>query len=172
MKTLLSSVLVAFALLATAPAHAQTPLGDMSIAELQAQATELHPAALYVLAARLLAEGDGQAAAGWMYAGQIRYRFLIEAEDNEDERILFGALTEQVGRPVNEYIGGNVDEWLAAIDWALAWDAANPNTMTSKTEHATALTEVRAGLERLRVQIEEQREIIPKQRAKNGLENR
>lgn len=172
MKTLLSCFLIALTLLIGSPVRAQTSLEDMSISELEAQATSLHPAALYVLAARLLAEGDGQAAANWMYAGQIRYRFLIEVDDNEDERILFGALSERVGRPVNEYIGGNVDEWLACIDWALEWDAANPNHTTSKSDHPEALAEVRAGLERLRSQIEEQREFIPKQRAANGLENR
>ena len=46
--------------------------------------------------------------------------------------LLFSALTEQVGRPVNEYIAGNVDEWLAAMQWALDWDAANDNGVTSK----------------------------------------
>src|SRR5690606_22055579 len=106
MKTLLSCILVALTLLAAAPAQAQT-LENMRRAELEPQATDLHPAALYVRAARLLAEGDGQAAANWMYAGQIRYRFLIEAEDSHDDRVLFTALTEQVGRPVNEYIGGD-----------------------------------------------------------------
>jgi hypothetical protein len=172
MKTLLSCLLVTLTLLAVSPARAQTPLEEMSISELEAQATELHPAALYVLAARLLANGQGQAAANWMYAGQIRYRFLIEVDDDRDERVLFGALSEQVGRPVNEYIAGNVDEWLASIDWALEWDASNPNGTTSKSNHPEALAQVRSGLERLRAQIEEQRELIPKQRAANGLENR
>lgn len=175
MKTLLSSFLLALALLVAAPAQAQAQsFEDMSIAELQAQAPELHPSALYVLAARLLAQGEGQQAANWMYAGQLRYRFLITAggQATSSDRILFSALSEQVGRPVNEYIAGNVDEWLAAIDWALDWDANTPNAVTSKTEHADALAETRAGLERLRAQIEDQRDTIPVEREKNGLENR
>ena len=172
MPTLLSRILLAVMLICATPVLAQPRLEDMGIADLEAQAPELHPAALYVLAGRLLAQGEGQLAANWMYAGQLRYRFLIEAGGGEDQRVLFSALSEQVGRPVNEYIAGNVDEWLAAIDWALEWDASYPNATTSKTEHAEALVSVRAGLERLRAQIEAQRETIPAEREKNGLENR
>lgn len=171
MKTLLSCILIVLTLVT--PAQAQTlSLEDMSLAELESQAPDLHPAGLYVLAARLLAQGEGQAAANWMYAGQIRYRFLLEAGGSQDDGVLFNALSEQVGRPVNEYIAGNVDEWLAAMDWALAWDTANPNGTTSKTVHADVLAEVRAGLERLRAKVDDQRDSIPKEREKNGLENR
>src|SRR5690606_4095506 len=130
---------------------------------------------LYILAARLLAEGDGYAAAQWMYAGQLRYRFLIAAEGGDtfsNDRVLFSALHESVGRPVNEYIGGDVDEWLAVIDWALEWDETNPNPTTSRTEHAGAWQDTRDGLVSLRAQIEAQRDEIPAMRAENGLENR
>lgn len=110
-----------------------------------------------------------------MYAGQLRYRFLLAVEgptDGSQNAALFGGLTEQIGRPVNEYIGGNVDEWLAAMDWALEWDAANPNGTTSKTDHAQTLAEQRAGLQGFRDSIEEKRDTIPKEREANGLENR
>ena len=77
-----------------------------------------------------------------------------------------------MGRPVNEYIAGDVDEWLAAMQWALDWDAANDNTITSKTDHADALTQVRDGLKRLMADVESNRDSIPKEREANGLENR
>lgn len=138
-----------------------------------AQASDLHPSALYILASRLLAEGKGQEAANWMYAGQLRYRFLIAASDDaRNEGILFDAMSEQVGRPVNEFIAGNVDEWLAAMQWALDWDEANPNTVTSKTDHAGTLEEVRSGLRDLMAYVEAERDNIPQEREANGLENR
>lgn len=174
MKRLLCAVMFVAALLTPAFGQDTGALEKMSVAELQEQAPDLHPAGLYVLASRLLAEGKGQEAANWMYAGQLRYRFLLEVEGvtGSNELVLFNALSEQVGRPVNEYIGGDVDEWLAAMDWALEWDAANDNGTTSKTEHAAALAKVRAGLESFRASVHERRKVIPKEREANGLDNR
>lgn len=100
-------------------------LNKLSNQEIVARAPEIHPAALYILAARLLTEGKGQEAANRMYAGQLRYRILITATkqaSGSSEMTLFNALSEQVGRPVNEYVAGDPDEWIAAIDWALGWD--------------------------------------------------
>jgi hypothetical protein len=109
-----------------------------------------------------------------MYAGQLRYRFMIAAlgETAGNERVLFSALTEQVGRPVNEYIAGDPDEWIAAMQWALAWDAETENAVTSKSAHAAALQEVRQGLESLIAQVDSSRAEIREQRTANGLENR
>mgnify|MGYP000869253708 FL=1 len=174
MKRLLVALLVATAL--PLPAQAQDPAAfeTMSTAQIEAEAASLHPAALYVLASRLLAEGKGQQAANWMYAGQLRYRFMIAAkgEAARDDRILFSALTEQVGRPVNEYIAGDPDEWIAAMRWALEWDAATDNAVTSKTEFAVQLAEIRAGLADLIAKVDSSRDEIREQRAANGLENR
>lgn len=174
MKRLLLSLLMATAMVSVAPAQEASSFEALSNMEIEAQAADLHPAALYLLASRLLAEGKGQEAANWMYAGQLRYRFLITAENDSssNEGVLFSALSEQVGRPINEYIAGDVDEWLAAMNWALEWDAANGNTVTSKTEHADALASVRSGLEDLIAQVEANRENIPKEREANGLDNR
>lgn len=174
MKRMLLSLLFATAMVAAAPAQDVDGLEAMSNTEIEAQASDLHPAALYVLSSRLLAEGRGQEAANWMYAGQLRYRFLISAENDaaSNEGVLFSALSEQVGRPVNEYIAGDVDEWIAAMNWALDWDAANDNGVTSKTEHAEVLEAVRSGLEGLIADVEANRDTIPEEREANGLENR
>ncbi len=174
MKRLLLCLLMATAMVSVAPAQDMDSLDDLSNPEIVEQASDLHPAALYLLASRLLAEGKGQEAANWMYAGQLRYRFMITADgsDAQDESVLFNALSEQIGRPVNEYIAGNVDEWIAAMQWALDWDAANDNNLTSKTEHVETLEQVRAGLEGLMEQVEDNRESIPEEREANGLENR
>jgi len=174
MKRVLLSLLFATAMVTLAPAQDVDSLDALSNTEIEAQAGDLHPAALYLLSSRLLAEGRGQEAANWMYAGQLRYRFLISAENDaaSSEDVLFSALSEQVGRPVNEYIAGNVDEWIAAMNWALEWDAANDNGVTSKTEHADVLEAVRSGLESLIADVEANRETIPHEREANGLENR
>ncbi len=174
MKRLLLSLFMATAMASATPAQDVGGLEAMSNVEIEAKAAELHPAALYVLSSRLLSEGKGQEAANWMYAGQLRYRFMITAggEAARNEGVLFSALSEQVGRPVNEYIAGDVDEWISAMNWALEWDAANDNGTTSKTEHEAALEEVRSGLKRLIADVEANRETIPQEREANGLENR
>lgn len=174
MKRLLLSLFLATAMASAAPAQDINGFDALSNSQIEAQADDLHPAALYLLSSRLLAEGKGQEAANWMYAGQLRYRFMIMVQGAaaRDDAVLFNALTEQVGRPVNEYIGGDVDEWLAAMQWALDWDAANPNGVTSKTDHADALEQVRAGLKSLMADVETNREVIPQERIANGLDNR
>lgn len=168
------AVLLSLFLFLPLAAPANDDIGSMSTDEIIEQAPSLHPAALYVLSARLLGEGKGQEAANWMYAGQLRYRFMIAVlgDAGQNERTLFSALTEQVGRPVNEYIAGDPDEWIAAMQWALDWDAANDNFVTSKTEHEPALGEIREGLEALITQVDENRDTIREQREENGLPNR
>ena len=181
MKRLLTAALLslaAVAMLGAAPARAFTDdqaFVEMPLEKLVETAPTQHPAALFVLASRLLADERGQEAAGWMYAGQLRYRFMLIADDADPgsaDATLFSALLEQVGRPVNEYIGGNVDEWIAAIDWALAWDARHDNAITSKSAHAAELAKVRTGLEELRTMIDQQRADIARQRSEAGLPNR
>ncbi len=170
-------ILAAMLALGAAAAQAQgtadlSRLDRISSAEIIASAEEQHPAALYVLAGRLLAAGEGQEAAKWMYVAQLRYRILLAAGAGHDARVLFSALHEQVGRPVNEHIGGNVDEWLAAIDAALDWDAAHENAVNPKATHAAVIEQERQGLAGLRAQVEENRDQIPRLREENGLENR
>lgn len=137
-------------------------------------AGSIHPAALYVLSSRLLAQGKGQEAANWMYAGQLRYRFMIAAlgHKGQEQGILYSAMTEQVGRPVNGYIAGNPDEWIAAMEWALNWDAVTDNAVTSKTEFAAELSQIREGLRKLIARVDASRDQIRKERAANGLPNR
>ncbi|SIR27572.1 hypothetical protein SAMN05421641_1365 [Paracoccus thiocyanatus] len=173
MKTLVAALLLSCGLLSAGHAQQGSAIDTMPSAQIVEQAGSLHPSALYVLASRLLAEGKGPEAANWMYAGQLRYRFLLAVPKAQaDDRILFAALSEQVGRPVNEYIAGDPDEWMAAMRWALDWDAANENHVTSKTRHAAELAEVRGGLDRLIFKVDASRDQIRRDRTANGLENR
>lgn len=107
-----------------------------------------------------------------MYLAQLRYRIMLEVHDDPDARILLAALHEQVGRPINEYIGGDVDEWLAAIDWALDWDAEHGDPITPRAGNEEAAERIRAGLVALRADIEARRDEIPRMRAERGLPNR
>ena len=174
MTRLLAPLLLCCIFLLPVPAQAGENLDDMSSDQIAQQAEALHPSALYVLAARLLAEAKGREAANWMYAGQIRYRFLLAAPGatSPNDRILFSALTEQVGRPVNEYIAGDPDEWIAAMEWALAWDEAHANGVTSKTAHAAELAQIRQGLTDLIANVDSRREELRRHRIDNGLEHR
>lgn len=174
MKPRLAALLLSSALLLPGHARAGENLDSMTSAQISERAESLHPSALYVLAARLLAEGKGRESANWMYAGQIRYRFLLAAAGaaGANDRILFSALTEQVGRPVNEYIAGDPDEWIAAMEWALDWDEAHANGVTSKAAHAAELAEVRQGLTDLIAKVDSSREELRQHRIDNGLENR
>lgn len=169
MRTVIVALLLTCTL--TAPGHAKDGQDTERIVD---QAASLHPSSLYVLASRLLVQGKGQEAANWMYAGQLRFRFLLAVQGKAaaNDRVLFSALTEQVGRPVNEYIAGDPDEWIAAMEWALAWDDATDNNVTSKTAHADKLAEVRQGLRQLIEKVDSSRDEIRRQRAENGLENR
>lgn len=174
MKPLLAALLLSCAFLLPGHAQASENLDDMTSAQIAERAESLHPSALYVLAGRLLAEGKGQEAANWMYAGQIRYRFMLAVAGaaGANDRVLFSALTEQVGRPVNEYIAGDPDEWIAAMEWALAWDEAHANTVASKATHAAELTGVRQGLTELITKVDSSRHELRQHRIDNGLENR
>ncbi|MDD9724551.1 hypothetical protein PVV74_03685 [Roseovarius sp. SK2] len=147
---------------------------SMPTTELIETAPTAHPSTLYRLSAQLLEDGNGLEAAKWMYAGQLRYRFLIESlgDAAAEERVLFSALNESVGRPVNEYIAGDPDEWIAAMQWALRWDTTHDNPLTSKTEFASELASVRSGLAALIDQVDANRERIRSGRSAAGLPNR
>lgn len=168
-------------LVAGTAAHAQEETAPMSPDVMQqtpeqiiAGAETIHPAGLYVLASKLMAAGRKDEAVRWFYIGQLRYRFhlMTEPPNAADEHPLFGALSETVGRPVNEYAFGDIDGAAAGIDAALAWDAAHPNGTTSKDSYPEQLAQVREGLEKLRDDMLARKGEIRETRTRNGLENR
>lgn len=135
----------------------------------------LHPAELYRRAASLYGQGKRDEAVFWFYAGQLRYRFHLAARPElkpGGDPALFGALSEQVGRPMNEWAFGDPDALVATLDQVLAWDAATPNTFTPKDQFAEALERSRDGLRELRDQVTDQKQEILRQREENGLTNR
>lgn len=110
----------------------------------------------------------------WFYIGQLHYRFHLATRPATlaNDQPLFSALSESVGRPINEYAFGHVDAAVAQIDAALTWDEAHPNSFTAKARYAKELADTRAGLQRLRDDMAARKNLIRETRTRNGLENR
>lgn len=144
-------------------------------AEIEKALPKEHPASYYLYAGRLFREGNKDDAVFWFYAGQLRYRFHLKANpklEPSGDPALFSSLSATLGQTINEYAGGNVKNWIKAIDRALKWDADTSNRFTSKTKFASIYEENRAGLKTMRDQWESQADQIREQRKKAGLENR
>lgn len=153
-------------------------LGDLKNlppAKIEAALPNQHPSVYYGYADRLFHQGKKDDAVFWFYAGQLRYRFYLKANPKLDpggEPATFGLLNAIIGQSINGYAGGSVKGWVKAIDRALQWDAEVTNGFTSKEKFAAVYEETRAGLKKLRDQLESQADSIRDQRKKAGLENR
>jgi len=113
---------------AYAPLHAALSPEDLKKlppATIEAALPNEHPSAYYGYAARLFREGKKDEAVFWFYVGQLRYRFHLKANPNMDPSggpALFSSLSATVGKTINEHAGGNVKDWVKAIDQTLKWD--------------------------------------------------
>ncbi|MHC1548747.1 hypothetical protein [Phyllobacterium sp. K27] len=147
----------------------------MTPSQLKNNITSSHPSAYYILASKLFAAGDRDEAIVWFYAGQLRYRFHLAAHPDlpaDGDPAFFASLSEVVGRPINEYAAGNVEDWSEAMQQALDWDEHHENGFSSKTVYAAQWQQQRAGLIKLRNRVVGQSDEIRSQRLKNGLQNR
>lgn len=148
---------------------------DLSVAELMQGIEAEHPSAYYTLATTLFERGGDarDAAVFWFYLGQLRFRYHLAANPDlppSGDPALFASLSGVVGRPINEYAGGDPDAWVAAIDRALEWDAAHPNAFTPKDRDSAAYEENRSGLAELRDWISANKAQIRATREEAGLE--
>ena len=147
----------------------------MSASELEAGIEKRHPAAYYILAAKLMRDGKADDAVFWFYAGQLRYRLHLAANPGlppSGDPALFASFSEVIGRPINEHAFGDLGQLMATIDKVLAWDERTDNAFTSKTTHAAAWKDVRGGLMKMREYIKGNADQIRAQRQQNGLPNR
>ena len=151
------SALVSAPILALSCAHAALDQNDilfkLSPAAIESQLPAEHPANYYLYAGRLMKAGDLPDALRWFYIGQLRYRVYLKAHPGEDSSA-FGALNQSLGRTLNKYGALHRDQWLAAIDGALAWDDAHDNAFTPKDQFASVYALQRAGLLKLKNFIE------------------
>lgn len=152
------------------PAAAQTAI-DISGYPLGA-----HPANDYELAMQVMNGGDPLAGACIFYRGQFRYRVYLSANPEavaQGEDALFGALSESVGRPINEYVGGAKDEWLAVLDCGLDFARTGDDPVTPRARHPEAWAAQVAGFQELRDMVAAQSaEDLRAQRDAAGLPNR
>ncbi|WP_156812114.1 hypothetical protein [Idiomarina xiamenensis] len=180
-RSLCSAIVV---LLTTATANnaiaQNTPpqVSNSTMQELQNSLTDSHPSAYFELASRLFAQGSEaqkQAAVRWFYIGQIRYRAYLKANPDFEpsaDPALFSSLMEVVGRPLNGYIGADVDAWVTIIDQAITWHQQHPDNFMGKQQHQATYNEVVDGLQSMRDDLAASKAQIEQQREANGLENR
>ncbi|QLF92624.1 hypothetical protein HW090_05235 [Pseudomonas sp. ABC1] len=167
---------VAFCLLSSL-SHATTPSHTNMIATPEAVQVELaqaHPSTLYMHARKLFEEGRRDEAVVWFYIGQLRFRYHLLANPGlpaDGEPAVMDALNATLGQTINEWAGGKPQQWIAAIEQALAWDEAHPNPTTPKARHASELEEIRQGLRGLADYIRTNLDEIAAQRRANGLDN-
>lgn len=166
---------LAFSSGAGARALAVEEANTLTIPEIEANLADSHPTVFYVFAKRLYQEDRRDDAVKWFYVGQIRYRFLINANPHmpgSGDPSIHAALEDVLGRTINTWAGGDPPRWAAAIDMALRWDADHPNAHTSKADHASELYRVRDAMVTMRNQILTDVEKIRQVRRDAGLENR
>ena len=124
-------------------------LTKLSPAQIEAQLPDASPISYYFYAERLMKAGDNPDALRWFYVGQLRLRIFLQAQPGQDISPL-RALNESIGRPINQYGAHHQDEWLAAIDGALAWDAAHDNALTPKQQFSKIYAAQRDSLEKFK----------------------
>ena len=149
----------------------------------QAQSLELqadglkgeHPVSYYKLASDLFKAGRKDDAVFIFYLGQLRFRTHLAARPNlppDRDPVLFAALSERLGPPINEYAFGDINALVKIVDRVLAYDKQNPDSFTSPTEFPAAHAQTRRGLVKFRKQILADAPALRKKRLENGLENR
>lgn len=124
------------------------PGDQMSAEQIEKGAAAVHPATLYVLAKQLFERGRKDDAVFWFYVGQLRYRFYLAVNPHLEpsgDPALFSALSEVVGRPLNEYAFRDRVKLVATLRRVEEWDERNPNGFTSKENNHGAWQATRQG---------------------------
>jgi hypothetical protein len=114
-----SVFVIRFVLLWVLDASAQDP-ATLSIEQLRSGIENRHPSCFYILAGKLFAAGKRDEAVFWFYAGQLRYRlYLLVNKDKLEpsgDPAVFASLSEEIGRPLNEYAFGDIPQLAKTID--------------------------------------------------------
>ena len=128
----------------------------------------------YRRAAELFDAGQRLQAGCVMYRGQFRARLMLLADPDQPQDggpALFASLNEVVGRPINQWLGGDRDDWIAAMECARDWAAENDDPDYPRRRHARIHAQVLSGLEDLIASIPPAEELRAQRRAA-GLPNR
>lgn len=125
----------------------------MSITELETALPSAHPAAFYVLAARLYDGDRKDEAVFWLYAGQLRYRTHLACSpegEYEADAALFSALSELIGSEINRYAFSDIEHLTLTIDSVVEWDHKTPNLFIENRGCEGAHDDILSGLGQLR----------------------
>ncbi|WP_373490978.1 hypothetical protein [Parasphingorhabdus sp.] len=146
---------------------------NMPLEELKSDISNRHPVDYYMLAARLFQAEQKDAAVFWFYAGQLRWRARLSCfgSDPGGESALFGAMNQQVGLSINEYVGGYPSKWVETIHRVVEWDKSDASEFQDRQECQSHIHKQREGLLGLAKSIERDREKIALQRTDNDLPN-
>lgn len=128
----------------------------------------------YSRAAQLFNAGQRLQAGCVMYRGQFRARLMMLADPNlppDGAPALFASLNEMVARPINQWLGGDRDEWIAVIECARDWARNNDDPDYPRRRYGTEHARVLSGLEELITAIPPKAELRAQRRAA-GLPNR
>ena len=128
----------------------------------------------YRRAAMLFEAGDKLRAGCVFYRGQFRARLALAVHGDsapDGMRSRFAALQDVVGRPINEWLGGDRADWIAAMTCARTWAAQNDDPALPRAAHAAAYARTLAGLDGLIAGLPPA-EALRETRAANGLANR
>ena len=128
----------------------------------------------YQRAAELYNAGQRLQAGCLMYRGQFRARLMLLAEPKlppDGAPALFASLSETVGRPINQWLGGDRDDWIAAMECARDWAVANDDPDYPRRRYGAQHAQVLDGLNQLIASIPPNAE-LRKQRRAAGLPNR
>jgi hypothetical protein len=170
-----AALLLAFLALSFLKASA-VDLSSLSIDQLKNGIENQHPSAFYILALKLFTAGQKDDAVFWFYAGQLRYRvYLLVNKDKLDpsgDPALFASLSEEVGRPINEYAFGDIPLLSKTIEAVITWDQSHANALTPRDKYKSQYDQIVAGLIQMRDQVLKQADSIRKTRSANGLQNR
>ena len=140
-----------------------------------AQSTAVHPIEQIQRAAQLFERGQREEAVYLYYVGQLRLRIYLMARPNlppDGEPALAASLFEAVGRPINEWAAGDIDQLVATLDRVIDWHAAHDDQLTPKARHRRAHRHNVSGLRDLKNHFDQNRAMVRQQRQANGLENR
>jgi hypothetical protein len=148
----------------------------LSIEKIRNGIENKHPSYFYILAGKLFTAGKRDDAVFWFYAGQLRYRvYLLVNKDKLEpsgDPTLFASLSEEIGRPLNEYAFGDIPQLAKTIDAVVAWDKSHSNALTPREKYRSEYHQIVAGLTQMRDEVVRKADSIRKTRAGNGLENR
>jgi hypothetical protein len=141
-----------------------------------AQALDPGPATPFddvVAAAERFEAGERRLAGCLLYRAQFRARLLaaVDPAAGAEMGALMGSMMEVVGRPINEWLGGDRDDWIDAMTCAADWARTADDPLVPRAAAPRARARTLAGLEGLIASIPPADE-LRRQRAANGLANR